>query len=541
MSTGNYYPGQTITIKGAPQTIGSIHGNRVHYYFKRGGPPRTTTIEELDRLREEGALTLEPSELSGATAPTDAVLADFPPEEQEVIKRRLVYVRAVSGLWTGTPRLRLTVAATKQLIAQIADKRRENGPSYPTLKRWIASYHAAEGDPRSLLPAVSRRGNRTERLPYDVMTLIDRAADEWLQPHRPAIQWVYGPLGGRIVEINTLRDAGNKLRIPHYRTLVRHFKRLDPFLVATKRLGKAAGERVLRSRAGGPMASLPLERVEIDHTSLDIIVVGEDWTILGRPTITVAIDKLTRAIVGFYISFTPPSFLSVMQCLRHVLKDKSYVRTRFPKIRKDWDAHGVPMLIISDNGKEFLSPSFDSACEQLTVSTQLCPPGSPWFKGSIERHMQTQNQGLIHNLPGTTKSNPKARGDYKPTDQAAITLDNLDYLMHKWIVDVYMQTPHSAIGTSPAIAWKRAVELSPPRTLDPSVNLDVILGIVRDRSISNGRVPFQNIPYHSPALVALATQLKRGTRVQVKINPEDLGYVNVLDPITRQYVEAKAV
>lgn len=541
MTASKYFAGQTIYIKGTPHTIGSVDGNDVTYYYKRGGMPRRMTIDALDSLKDEGVVTLPPEKEDRPAAPVAAVLPDLPDEEQKLIERRLQFIRGVTGHPLGAPATRLTVKETKQRLAEVATQLGTNSPSYVTFTRWLRSYLEAEGDPRSLLTFQHQCGNRTERFTLDVRALIEEAIEGWLTVNRKNVKWVYGELVGRIYEINAMRDPDNRIVLPHYRTLIRRIKKLDPVLVATKRYGQYAGERAYRSRAGGPVAHLPLERVEIDHTIIDLTVVGEDGVVLGRPTLTVALDKLTRAIVGFYVSFTPPSFLAVAQCLRHLLTDKSYVRKRHPKILNDWKVYGVPMLIVTDNGKEFLSTNFKFACEQLGVSVQLCPPGKPWFKGSVERFLGTLNEGLIHNLPGTTKSNTQDRGDYVSADHAVITLVNLDYLLHRWIVDVYMQSMHSGIGTSPAAAWSRAVKINPPRALKETINLDVVLGEVYERNINNGRVLANGIYYHSPALTVLKEKLEPKQKVQLKLDPDDLNLVQVLNPLTREYIECESV
>ena len=66
------------------------------------------------------------------------------------------------------------------------------------------------------------------------------------------------------------------LHSPNYRTVARRIKALDPKLVVTKRLGsKAAGDRFGLVRSSHAELLLPLERVDIDHTLVDVVVVDE--------------------------------------------------------------------------------------------------------------------------------------------------------------------------------------------------------------------------------------------------------------------------
>src|SRR6201987_2048935 len=63
---------------------------------------------------------------------------------------------------------------------------------------------------------------------------------------------------------------------------------------------------------------LPFERVQIDHTRIDVIVVDEgDRLPIGRPWLTLAIDVASRAALGFSFSLEGPSVVSVALTLVH--------------------------------------------------------------------------------------------------------------------------------------------------------------------------------------------------------------------------------
>jgi len=84
----------------------------------------------------------------------------------------------------------------------------------------------------------------------------------------------------------------------------------------------------------------PLERIECDHTMLDLIVVDTETRLpLGRPWLTVMLDIHSRMVHGIYLSFNLSSCLSVIQCLRQAIKPKGYVRE----------------LLVVDNGEDFRS------------------------------------------------------------------------------------------------------------------------------------------------------------------------------------------
>ncbi len=63
---------------------------------------------------------------------------------------------------------------------------------------------------------------------------------------------------------------------------------------ATAVLRRRPGPGERRAATGvrpGPSVTRPLERVELDHTPLDLIVVDEEDRLpIGRPTVTLALD-----------------------------------------------------------------------------------------------------------------------------------------------------------------------------------------------------------------------------------------------------------
>ena len=116
------------------------------------------------------------------------------------------------------------------------------------------------------------------------------------------------------------------------------------------RYGKRRADMEFRVSATGPVTTRALERVSMDHTPSDIIVVDDNSMLpLGRPTITSALDEHTRCPMGFYAGFEPPSCFAVMRCLKHAILPKTYVSRECPSVKNRWDCYGVPELVVVDN------------------------------------------------------------------------------------------------------------------------------------------------------------------------------------------------
>jgi putative transposase len=152
---------------------------------------------------------------------------------------------------------------------------------------------------------------------------------------------------------------------------------------------------------GHTISERPLDRAEIDHTLLDLLVLDDETCLpLGRPYITLCIDHYSRCILGLFISFTPPSYMSVAECLKDCFRPKVWLKTAFPEIKNDWLAFGVMSTLVLDNGLEFHSESLQQACYSLGIEMNYAPRRQGWFKGTIERFIGTMNRAVAHGTPG---------------------------------------------------------------------------------------------------------------------------------------------
>src|SRR5260370_23079070 len=290
-------------------------------------------------------------------------------------------------------------------------------PSCVTVSRWHKAYTAAGDDVRVLAPAYKARGrakhNDLRRISEDVQTcqavdkiIHDVINEHYLQLTRPKAQATYELISARIVLENQFRDADDQLPVPHRNTLYRKINELDSYEKDKARYGKRIADLRHKVNKQGVRPTRPLQRVEIDDTKLDLFVVDAKTNLpIGRPWLMVAICAFTNSILGYYLSFFRPSYLSVMQTLLHSIRPKSYVRERYPEIVHSWDAYGLPEWVVVDNAKQYYSASFDEACLQLGIITQYAPVKHPYYKPSIERGFGKLNTTQLHQITGTTFSN----------------------------------------------------------------------------------------------------------------------------------------
>lgn len=435
--------------------------------------------------------------------------------------------------------------------------------SYRTVCRWIESFELSHRDIRSLVPAYHRNGPKRLYLHPDVQDVIKKAIKEVCKENRdpdPAISDICMKVKKLMKEANKERSPEQQLSAPSDRTTYRFIGSLDAEELAE--LGMRRKRRGPKNDAGDqpPRATRPNERWEFDFCRLDLLVVDAfDRLPIGRPIIAAIRDKYTGYPVAIFISFEPPSYRLVMECLMYAILEKAHVKELFGTTN-DYLPYGVPETLVVDNGLE-LHEDLETACLQLGIELVHTKVRSPWLKGAIERWFRTLSKDLIHRIPGTTFSNFLERGEYASEKEACMTLDALWEVLHIWIVDYYTQDKHKGIGPEwagegiPAQLWKDALEQDFVPALPPSRDdLLVLVSRTTERTPEPYGIDFENLVYQSPQLKELRERMRQHEaekhmkwhgeepgKVQVKYYPGDLSRLWVLDPFDLHYFEVKAV
>ena len=443
---------------------------------------------------------------------------------------------------------------TKEVIQPVIEKiAREiedtNPPSIVTVYRWHKRFVKSGYDIRSLVPFTQNKGNREAKLSRNndkkrasLEIIVEEINIFYLSPQRPSIAELYSRIVARIEDDNKYRSPYEQLRIPNKSTVYRRVKKLDPYTVDLKRYGKRYVEQKHKTVKHRNQPERPLEIVEIDHTVLDLFVVDDETGMpIGRPTLTVAIDKKTAVICGFYLSFHPPSYISVMNCLLHAIQPKTYLKELFPSVVNDWDVYGVMEILNMDNAAEFYGKDLEDASHQIGFVMQYHPPKHPYYKGSVERWIRTLNQQLLHNQPGTTFSNIFELKDYDSKKNAIISFSTLLEACHIFIVDIYHQEIHRGVNDIPARRWKNLTALYPPLLPARMPELKILLGAIEKRTVSNKGIAWNNLQYNSEELGLLRRTLKKGQKVTFKYNPLDISEIYVADPTNDKYITVPAL
>ena len=263
-----------------------------------------------------------------------------------------------------------------------------------------------------------------------------------------------------LVDEVTARCRIERIPIPSRPTIDRRLKRHPDLKV--KRHGKAAAGSVdPRISPGTYAVEKPLDVVQIDHTTMDIVLVDDLYRKpLTRPYLTIATDVATRCVLGFVISFIPPGANTVSLCLTIVISPKDQWLRRLNIDSLTWPMYGLPKAIHLDRAAEFKSKALRRGCSEYGI--ELLYRKRPHYGGHVERLLGTK-MSKLKALPGATGGSPKSRREFDPNKHAALTLGELETWFARQIVSQYHHTPHRGLkGGTPAAAWEMNLTPSLP-------------------------------------------------------------------------------
>lgn len=171
----------------------------------------------------------------------------------------------------------------------------------------------------------------------------------------------------------------------------------------------------------------------------------------------------------------------------------------------------------------------------------FCPKRQPRFKGAIERYLKTINYHFAHQLPGTSFARFHQRGDYDPQKCALLTLGEFKHLFEKWVVDVYAQTKHSGIGTTPWRRWHEGLAAQEPRLPADLRVLQQRIGLSASRKLRRSGFELHGIRYNDGSLGHILRRYGEGVQIRIVFDPEDLGEVQVWGPDDADPISVQAL
>jgi putative transposase len=446
-------------------------------------------------------------------------ISTFSDEAWQEAKRRAQMIRPLAAR-ERCPRLLVRAAA---LDLGLSERQ-----VYALVKRCRSS----GGELGALVRGVSSGGRGSTRIGKSQEDLLDDLIySVYLSPQRLSAEAFTREVRRRC------QQAG--VKPPSASTIRRRLKSLSP------EERQRRGEQVAPiAPAGGrtPIPRFPFNAVQIDHTKVDIILVDPtDRRPIGRPWLTVAIDVYSRCIAGMHLTLEAPSATSVGLCLVHAATDKAaWLAQR--GITAEWPVEGKPRLVSVDNGAEFHSAAFERGCEQHGIVIHWRPPGQPHFGGIVERVIGSLMK-LVHELPGTTFSNPAERHCYDSDATACLTLEELTHWLTIAITGLYHNRSHGGLaGETPLSRYRAGMgELTSagevlPTVKNPRAFLIDFLPVIR-RTLQRNGITIDHVTYFSAGLSPWIARREGLERLLIRRDPRDISRIYVFDPGAAGYIE----
>lgn len=378
--------------------------------------------------------------LSGKSAPRLAKIDEIDEVEVKEVKQPLTMQTLTANqesiMWKRyriiTPLL-IQACNKKERTKLLNEISVQEGITKNTLKNWLYKYLASQ-DIYSLCPV--ERNYDEQHIPSELADIFKYSLNKWyLSPSKVTLRYTYERMLGQF-----FTDTNGKLlnEYPSYRQL-QYFKNQTVTKINEycSRNGKGYFSRNQRPLIHDGLSVLyPFEIYQTDAQLLDLYVFKDYLKQeIGRPTLVVAIDVFSQAIVGYSISFYSSDTSTIYALLFNIIE-------HYP----------LPKVLITDRGAEFTG----SRIEQISLFTELQVMESyrPDLKANVEKWFDIlnsiwtpffQGKGRVHK---PKEELPYGMIDYK--SQAVITLEefekeiliqSIDYYNNEHVLKNYKFTP----------------------------------------------------------------------------------------------------
>lgn len=416
--------------------------------------------------------------------------------------------------------------------------------SKATLYRWLKRWNETT-DKRSLLTSGKLKKKYYSTAPVVITIIEELLKQEERTGLKTTIRDKWIEMKMKVAEYNETRDdLMERIQPCSFTTLYRIVQdKTNTYQMEKSRLGKVQAALNQHGVTSAVKVDRPLERVEIDWTPLDILIVDISTLKKKRFYLVYAIDTLTDYPLGFYISSQEPNINAIKQCLLHSMLPKLHLKNLYPELKHDWTAYGVPETVVLDNAKVNESRELEEICALIGIEVQYCPVKTGHNKGKIERALQTINN-KIHKVPGTTFSNSQEKSQYDSEREAVITLKALYEILHYIFIELIANDFNQSVGGTPALLWERGIRESKIQRKLPYQKNDLKLLLstgVEYRKITNKGIEIQSQFYQSNELMKLkdlkARKLDRNP-VRVRFDMADMREVHVYDEYEKRYIKA---
>lgn len=397
------------------------------------------------------------------------------------------------------------------------------------------------GELTALLSQGHDGGRGKSRLPDELEEIIGEVIDQYDRNFPEALDiQIIGEIERRCHEVGA--------KCCSRRTLRARIARVSARERAARRYGRKIARELHEPHKGQtPKLDYPLERVQIDHTLVDVVCTGtHDRGHVGRLWITLAIDEVTRAILAFVLSWEYPNASTVAQCLYRVMTPKDEWLKRVGTTLT-WPMFGTPDRIYLDNAAEFSSRALRFGCKQYNIGLEHRPKGLPHFGGIIERVVGT----VMAEMRLLSAATAKRRGFSKiktvnPNEKAEMSREELEAWLIEFICGQYHGRPHTTTRQNPQLAWmrgiygtERRVGRGAPEVPKDKQKIYLDFADLETRTVERYGIRWDNIRYWGEVLRPLLDASDQRRHI-VRRNPYDASRIYFRHPVDGLYYELRA-
>lgn len=469
---------------------------------------------------------------------TAAVLIDLSsltPREREKLDIKYAYVKALERNKVRRGQRTRVAAVIDGVYASLGGVKK---PSTSAVMKWARDYQLSAGNAITLVDKY-RMVPRTKQIPEALEAVVWKVLKrDYFTPARYSAQHAFNQLQ---IEVKNLVKAGelavNDSDIS-YTTFTRRIHEVDKYHRVATREGVARARMVCRTAFIEGYPNYPLERVEVDHTPLNWVVICDRTGLpLGRPTLSIAIDAYSGYVLGFYLSFYGPGVTSVSGVVRSTLRVKTDI-VKSANLANPWLSHGMGDEWVVDNGLEFHSFAFKTIAMALGVDLMYCRVRTPWLKPRVERFFSTLN--TITLTKGRVSKRVANVISIDPYKDAAISFGDLVNGLLQFIVDVHPFEPNWRKMARPFDLFKEGLERCPPAIFPGSLDeLNLASGLSKELTLGQGGIENFGLPYGSVDFKTLVNRHGTGIKVLCKWDPDDMSLLYVQDPKTLEWITAQ--
>lgn len=499
-------PGLQFLRDGKDAFVGNArarHGKvAVHY---EDGDLDTLSPDEFRREVTEGRIVLLVQGHDGKMEPLPGNWREVEREkDRDTRARRQRVLRRVEEL-------RQQGLTIKQAVLQLGEYCRSLGlahsPCERTLREWkrLAKEHES-----SLSPAWRRCGNRyqgPDELLLEVMTEV--VGISILGTDLFTLTEAWRTIEARYHQAWTAQHPGVPVPRHSVRKLKNFLKAMPWSELLKLRLDGRTARSIMRRAIRTHDAGIFWECIEMDAGILNIFVRSEGGEEIGRPVLYLAVDRATGYVVGIHLTIQKPSTLPFVDCLRFMYFPKPPDFDERYGIKCRIEVFGKPVLLLVDNGSEFIGRTAVAVVEHLFGDSARCKPMTPEEKPHIERLIGVLKT-FIKTLPGATTSSVTGEPRVLRCGEKLLTLEELRGEIYRFVYDRYsvmineLRSKKARKAVAPLDIWQEMDSnyLQPvPVSLE---EFERALCFKRDtRTLGHDGINFDGWNYHSDALAEM--------------------------------------